>query len=97
MSLLHNGTKPDGSIHLIIYMDNKGAFYCELNYIESFWTEAKHYERLNCDYTFKSLKQIVLKALDSVGLIKIHHFAHCSACFMSAYELGLSRKATAFA
>ncbi|CAG8485078.1 5056_t:CDS:2 [Cetraspora pellucida] len=152
MPLLHNNTKPDGSIHVMTYIDDKDVvrpkdirrvleesdlknpkccatcilaaqpnfasqqsrirevieaadhmcifypkFHCELNYIESFWAEAKHIAKLNCDYTFRSLKRAVLRALNSVDIIKIRHFAHCSECFMSAYKLGLSGKAAAFA
>ncbi|CAG8550824.1 9778_t:CDS:2 [Cetraspora pellucida] len=143
MSLLHNGTKPDGSIYVMTYIDDKGVMrpkeirrvldehnllipglikrcdackknksdsknpkccatgilFAQPNFAaqKSCIQEAKHYGRLNCDYTFKGLKQTVPKALDSVGLIKIHCFAHHTACFMSAYELGLSRKVAAFA
>ncbi|CAG8630535.1 7618_t:CDS:2, partial [Scutellospora calospora] len=59
--------------------------------------EVKRYARLNCNYTFKSLKKTVPKALDSVSLMKIRRFAHHSARFMSANELGLSGKAAIFA
>ena len=72
-------------------------FHCELNYIESFWAEAKWYSRLHCNYTFKDLKEVVLCALDSVSLKKIHQFARRSACYISAYELGLSGKVAVFA
>ena len=72
-------------------------FHCELNYIESFWAEAKRYSRLHCNYTFKDLKEVVPRALDSVNLTKIHRFARHSACYISAYELGLSGKAAVFA
>jgi hypothetical protein len=72
-------------------------FHCELNFIESFWREAKWYLRLHCDYSFKSLKEIVLQALESVTLAKIHHYARRSARYMSAYEQGLLGKAAVFA
>ncbi|CAG8758054.1 389_t:CDS:1, partial [Cetraspora pellucida] len=44
-----------------------------------------------------SLKKTVPRALDSVDLIKVCYFAHCSVCFMSAYELEFTRKAATFA
>ncbi|CAG8719141.1 33845_t:CDS:2 [Racocetra persica] len=151
MPLLRDGTKPDGSTHVMTYIDDKGLikrcnackknkpdpknpkccatrilsaqsdfasqrsriqevieaaghmcifypkFHCELNYIESFWAEAKRVARLSCDYSFRGLKRTVPRALDSVGLIKIRRFARRSERFMSAYKLGLSRKAAAFA
>src|SRR5205807_1805003 len=65
-------------------------FHCELNFIESFWAEAKRYSQLHCDYTFQSLKNVVPHALEFVTLTKIHHFARRSARYMSAYEHGLS-------
>ena len=72
-------------------------FHCELNYIESFWAEAKWYSRLHCNYTFKDLKEVVPRALDSVSLKKIRQFARRSARYISAYELGLLGKTVVFA
>jgi hypothetical protein len=72
-------------------------FHCELNYIESYWAEAKRYSRLNCNYTFKDLKDVVPRSLDSVSLTKIRRFSRRSARYISAYELGLSGKAAVFA
>ena len=46
---------------------------------------------------FKDLKEVVSYILDSINLTKIHHFAHHSACYMSAYELELSGKVAVFA
>ncbi|CAG8629030.1 6757_t:CDS:2 [Cetraspora pellucida] len=72
-------------------------FHCELNYIESFWAEAKCIARLNYDYTFKGLKRAVSRALNSVNIIKICHFARHSEHFMSTYKLELFKKAAVFA
>ena len=72
-------------------------FHCELNYIESFWAEAKRYSRLHCNYSFNHLKEVVPHALDSISLTKIRQFSRRSARYMSAYELGLSGKVAVFA
>ncbi|CAG8712722.1 5679_t:CDS:2 [Cetraspora pellucida] len=109
--LLHNGQKPDSSTHIIMFTDIDSIiieaaghmcmfylkFYCELNYIESFWSETKRYSRLHYDYTFKGLQEVVLHALESISLMKICRFAHHSECYMSAYEVGLIGKAAVFA
>ncbi len=72
-------------------------FHCELNFIESFWGNAKWYSRLHCDYSFKSIKEVVPHALESVTLTRIRRFARRSNWYMSAYEWGLSGKAAVFA
>ncbi|CAG8492986.1 6075_t:CDS:2 [Scutellospora calospora] len=92
MPLLRNGIKLDGSVHEMTYKDDKDIKRPKgiKRVLEE--SETKRYARLDYNYTFKDLKKAVPKALDSVNLIKIHWFAYCSACFMSVYELGLSRK-----
>jgi hypothetical protein len=72
-------------------------FHCELNFIKSFWGDAKRYSHLHCDYTFRGLKEIVSCALNSVSLTQIRRFARRSNRYMSAYEQGLSGKAAVFA
>ncbi|CAG8530115.1 5860_t:CDS:2, partial [Dentiscutata heterogama] len=94
--LLRDSTKPDSFKHIITYKDSAN-FYCKLNYIEFIWAEVKCYTRLHCDYSFKGLKKTISKALYLVGLLKICHFARCFECFISAYELELSKKAANFA
>ncbi|CAG8706927.1 9613_t:CDS:2, partial [Cetraspora pellucida] len=80
--------------HKIIFYSK---FHCELNYIESYWGAVKVNTCANCDYSFKSLKNIVPMALDSVSLIQIRKFSRRSLHYMSAYRLGLSVKQAAFA
>ncbi|CAG8646497.1 15974_t:CDS:2 [Cetraspora pellucida] len=80
--------------HKIIFYPK---FHCELNYIESYWGAVKVNTHANCDYSFKSLKNIVLMALDSVPLIQIRKYSRHSLRYMSAYRLGLSVKQAAFA
>ena len=72
-------------------------FHCKLNYIESFWAEAKRYSRLHCDYSFNHLKKVVPHALDSISIMKICRFSCHSACYISAYKLRLSGKMAVFA
>ncbi len=50
-----------------------------LIYIKYFWAEAKQYSCLHCNYSFKHLKEVVSRALDSIGLTKIHWFSRRSA------------------
>ncbi len=71
-------------------------FYYKLNYIKSFWIEAKWYSRIYCNYIFKNLKEIILHVLDSISLTKIYQFVYYSVHYISAYELRLSGKAAVF-
>ena len=50
-----------------------------------------------CNYSFNDLKEVVPHALDSISLIKICQFTCHFACYISAYEFGLSGKAAVFA
>jgi hypothetical protein len=43
----------------------------------------------NCDYTFDTLKENMLKAMESVKLEVIRHWEHCMFRWMEAYRLGL--------
>ncbi|CAG8512942.1 4101_t:CDS:2, partial [Racocetra persica] len=109
MPLLHNSIKPDGSLHIMTYIDDKEIieaashmcifypkFHYKLNYIESFWAKAKHVARLYCDYSFRGLKRTVSRVLNSINLIKICRFARHFERFMSVYKLELSGKVAAF-
>ncbi|CAG8802744.1 12433_t:CDS:1 [Cetraspora pellucida] len=91
-SLLEEIVKEAG--HKIIFYPK---FHCELNYIESYWGAVKVNTCANYDYSFKSLKNIVLMALDSVPLIQIRKYSRRSLRYISAYRLGLSVKQAAFA
>jgi hypothetical protein len=75
--------------HLCIFLPK---FHCELNFIEFFWGQVKKYLCDNCDYTFKTLKENVPKALASVRLSTIRCWEHRMHQWMEAYRLGLETK-----
>ena len=57
-SLAHERIKAAGHVYLFLL-----KFHCELNFIEFFWDMVKKYLCDNCDYTFDTLKENLLKAL----------------------------------
>jgi len=63
-------------------------FHCECNYIERFWGAAKRAARIQCDYTFKGLKQRVPEILDSIPLVMIKKFCRKAWRYIDAYHLG---------
>lgn len=65
----------------IVYLLPK--YHCELNPIERVWAQAKRYTRAYCKYTFPSLRNNILPAMESVSLesikkhfIKIRHYMY---------------------
>lgn len=67
-------------------------YHCELNFIEFFLGAVKRYLRENCDYTFKTLKTNLPKAMASVRLSTIRLWEHRMHRWMSAYRSGLEMK-----
>ena len=49
--------------HLILFYP---PFHYELNVIEYFWGAAKQYTRAHCEYSFPSLKGLVLEAVAQI-------------------------------
>lgn len=75
--------------HLCLFLHK---YHCELNFIEFFWGAVKKYLRDNCDYTFKTLKANMPKALESVFLETIHRWEHQTHQWIAAYHDGLDAK-----
>jgi hypothetical protein len=64
-------------------------FHCGLNFIEYFWAQVKKYLRDHCDFIFDTLKETMLKALESVPMLTICPWEHCMFWWMEAYQSGL--------
>jgi hypothetical protein len=52
----------------------------------------KKYLRNNCDYTFDTLKENMLKALASVNIVTIWRWEHRMVRWMDAYRAGLETR-----
>ena len=72
--------------HMCIFLPK---FYCELNFIEYYWSAVKKYLRDHFDFTFDTLKANMLKALQAVQVSTIRKWEHQMYRWMDAYRLGL--------
>jgi hypothetical protein len=75
--------------HICLFLPK---FHPELNFIELYWGVSKQRTRKRCDYTFRSLLQVVPEELDAVAddLPLIRRLARNTWRYMSAYENGLT-------
>ena len=66
-------------------------------YYKKYWGWAKYHYREEMKPTFEVAKKVAMEALNSCPLDMIRRFINRSWQFMSAYRLGLSSKAAAWA
>ncbi|XP_006459864.1 hypothetical protein AGABI2DRAFT_67647, partial [Agaricus bisporus var. bisporus H97] len=72
-------------------------FHCELNPIEMYWCWSKYRYCQVEKKTFQNAKDAAIQYLDACPTDIIQQFINHSWWFMSAYRLGLSGKAAAWA
>ena len=72
--------------HLVGFLPK---FHCELNWIKSYWGEAKRYARENCTYSLDGLRTTIPLALASVSNSTIHGYYHHCMRRIQAYRAGL--------
>lgn len=72
----------------IVYMLPK--YHCELNPIERVWAQAKRYTKAYCKYNIRSLRTIIIPALETVTVENIKNYFRKSRHYMFAYIEGLA-------